>query len=235
MTIAWKPSAKQLALIRHVISHSSKRNIYGNAVAWTDVCYDYVMNYKVAFGFVSIVLAVVGYIPYIRDILRQKTKPHSLTWLVWSVLSGIGFAVQVVGKGGAGSWLFGLTTVASFGIFLLSLKIGDKNILLVDWLSLLLAAAALGWWLATNDPLLSVILISAVDVIGGFFPTFRKSYSHPYQETLSTYLLYALSLCFSLAALDKFTLTNALYPATFVVVNIAMVSFLLLRRSQTAV
>lgn len=185
---------------------------------------------KETLGTASLLLAIIGFIPYLIDIFKMKTKPHAFSWLVWAVLSVIAFAVQITNNGGPGSWLNGMTAIITFSIFLLSLKYGEKNILTVDWLSLLFAAFALVLWFITKDPLISVILISLIDAVGGFFPTFRKSISNPYEETAILYLIYAASLTLSLAALTTFSLVNALYPASFVVINLAMASFLFVRR-----
>jgi hypothetical protein len=126
----------------------------------------------------------------------------------------------------------GLSTIATLTIFLLSLKKGENSVVLADWLSLSLAAIALAMWFITKRPLLSVILIAVIDAVGGFFPTFRKSFHKPHQETASLYLIYALSLSLSLVALRNFDAINALYPASFVFINTSMVIFLWVRRRQ---
>jgi len=190
------------------------------------------MEIKEIAGGISVFLAILSYGPYIWGIARNKIRPHALSWLTWSVLAAIAFAIQIVNDAGAGAWLMGLTTLATCVIFFLSLKKGEKNILLVDWASLILAGIALGIWLITNNPLLSVLLISVIDLIGGFFPTIRKAFHKPNEETVSLYFIYGLSLVFSLIALKKIDLINTIYPLTFVVVNIFMVTFLLIRRTQ---
>ncbi len=185
---------------------------------------------KEVLGFLSLTIGVIGYIPYIKDTYAGKTKPHAFSWLVWSTLSAIAFAIQITHNAGPGAWLMCLAAIVTFYIFILALKYGEKHILAVDWLSLLFAAIALLLWFVTNRPLLSVILIASIDVVGGFFPTFRKSIRHPEQETVILYFLYAISLALSLLALQSFTLLNAIYPASFVAVNLFMVIFLSARR-----
>jgi hypothetical protein len=189
---------------------------------------------KEILGIVSLALAIIGYIPYITNILRNKTKPHAFSWLSWAILAGIAFAVQLLNNGGPGAWLMGLTAAVTFMIFLLSFRYGEKNILFVDWASLVFAGLALLLWLLTSNPLTSIILISIIDVAGGFFPTFRKSITNPYEETAALYFMYGFSLSLSVAALDDFSLINALYPASFVVINFGMAAFLLVRRQILA-
>jgi len=186
---------------------------------------------KEFFGVASLVITFVGYVPYVRDILAHRTKPHAFSWLVWAVLSAIAFAVQFTHDGGPGAWLMGLTACITFSVFLLSVRLGEKRIVPADWVSLALAGVALAVWFVTDKPLLSVVLISFIDAIGGFFPTFRKSIANPHQETASVYFIYAVSLVFSLLAFRDFSLVNTLYPISFVFINLGMAVFLVWRRS----
>jgi hypothetical protein len=190
------------------------------------------MDTKVLLGVCSLVVASIGYIPYIRDILARKTKPHAYSWLVWAALAVVGFGIQVEGKGGPGAWLLGLTVAATVFIFVLSLRYGHKDIQLVDKISLLVAAVAFVFWVVTDQPLTAAILITLVEAIGGFFPTFRKSYDHPYEETVFTYCAYAISIVFSLAALENYALANIFYPGVVFFMNVGVIVFLLARRSQ---
>jgi len=190
------------------------------------------MSLKLLFGLFSIALALIGYIPYIQDILAHKTKPHAFSWLVWAILSAIAFGIQLTKHGGPGAWLMGFTACITFFIFLLASKYGEKNIVLLDWACLSLSLIALGLWVLVDKPLESVLLIAFVDAVGGFVPTFRKAFPKPYEETLILYYLYAVSLGCSLLALQSFTLITAFYPASFVAINLLMATFLSIRRRQ---
>ena len=50
---------------------------------------------KEAFAIVAGILALIGNIPYLRDILQKKVTPHAYTWLLWTIVSGIIFFGQV--------------------------------------------------------------------------------------------------------------------------------------------
>jgi arginine decarboxylase len=41
------------------------------------------------------VVSLVDLVPYVRDTLRQLTRPHRGTWLIWSALGATGFASQL--------------------------------------------------------------------------------------------------------------------------------------------
>lgn len=187
------------------------------------------MSLKDLLTFLAIGIGIVSYISYFRDIFAGRTKPHTFTWLVWAVLTTIGFAGQLAGGGGAGVWVTGFTALVAFIIFGLALFRGEKEIARSDWLSLSGAVLALLLWFITKGPLLSVILITVIDALG-FYPTFRKSYRKPGEETLSTYALSSIKFIFALFALDHFTVITALYPASLVVANAAFVVMLIIRR-----
>ena len=186
---------------------------------------------KTALGILATVMALVSYIPYFRDIFSGKTKPHAFSWLVWGSLTAIAFLGQVSEGGGPGAWVTGFTAFVSFFIFVAALRQGEKDIARVDWLSLLGAGFALVLWWATDEPLLAVILITCIDALG-FFPTFRKSYHKPYQETASTFAISSLKFVVAILALDNLTLVTWLYPASLVLMNGLFVIMLLVRRKK---
>jgi hypothetical protein len=191
------------------------------------------VEYKVVFGIVATVVALVSYFPYFRDIFRGKTKPHAFSWLIWGVDGAIIFAGQVFGGGGPGTWVLGLTSIMCLLIFLAAMITGKRNIALADWLSLLGAGFALTVWFFTKDPLNSIILITSIDALG-FIPTFRKSYHNPHEETIITYALAIVKFVFSLIALNTITVVTALYPITFVFMNTYFTYLLISRRKALA-
>ena len=191
------------------------------------------LEQKAILGTIAIIVAVVSYLPYFRDIFAGKTKPHAFTWLVWAVLNGIAFAGQIHDKGGAGTWAVGFTTLATFSIFLMALVKGEKDIRRFDWLCLGSAVLSLIPWIITNEPLLSVILITIIDIFG-FLPTVRKSIRKPHQETLTTYALSTLKYGLVVVALQNYTLVTVLFPLSIAILNGLFVLLLLIRRRQIA-
>jgi len=189
------------------------------------------MEYKVVLGAIAVIMALAGYIPYFRDIFLGKTKPHAYTWLVWSSLTGIAFFGQVFDNGGPGAWVTGFTAIISFVIFILALKKGEKDVTSSDKWSLIGAGMALILWYLTNNPLASIILITIIDALG-FYPTIRKSYHKPTEETLVTYLLSGLKFGVAIFALQNYSMVTYLYPASLVVMNLGFVVMLMVRRKQ---
>ncbi|MHB1865417.1 MAG: hypothetical protein ACYCPS_04655 [Candidatus Saccharimonadales bacterium] len=192
------------------------------------------MDYKVLLAILAVAIGTAGYVPYFINIKRGNTKPHAFSWLVWGVLTAIAFAGQLNGHGGAGAWVTGFTALVCFTIFSISLIRGTRVFPLIDWLCLGGCLLALVLWGVTKDALTAIVLVTIIDMIG-FFPTFRKSYLNPHSETSITYFLSGSKFLISILALNLYSTTTVLYPASLVVTNIGFVLMIEIRRKQLAV
>jgi hypothetical protein len=184
-------------------------------------------------GWLSLSFWFVGSALYLKGILRGRVKPHAFSWLIWGLTTGIVSLAQHAGGAGPGAWATALTSPGAFLYAALALKSGDRNITRADWFAFICALGAIPLWRATGDPLSAVILISAIDALG-FFPTFRKSWTKPGEEMPFTYALSGMKHALSLAAMDQFTWTTALYPASLTCTNLAFVAMNLWRRRRLA-
>lgn len=182
-------------------------------------------------GYASLLFATLSYIFYITDILRRKTKPHAFTWLIWAVAGCSVYVIQLTEGAGPGAWVNGYAAIVCSSIFLLSLKFGERNIARSDWIFLFAALIAYVIWLATKQAWLSVILLAAVDILS-FFPTYRKSYHKPGEETANMYWLTAIEYGFSLLAIQSMSFVTAFYPLVVIVTYSAFAIVLYVRRYQ---
>lgn len=180
-------------------------------------------------GFIAVILGLLGYVFYIRGIIRGEVKPHAFTWTVWGLLTAIAFAAQVVEGGGPGAWVTGVTALMSFIFALVGLGASSRSyITKSDWIFFISALVTIPVWYVTGNPLWSVIIITIVDFVA-FAPTFRKAYFHPGTENMWTYLLSAIKFVFGIWALETLNLTTVLYPASLVLANGGFVVMLLWR------
>lgn len=191
--------------------------------------YSVQMDIKLILTIIAVILTIVGYTPYILNTLKQKTKPHAFSWLIFSLITAIAFVAQVSKGGGVGSWLVGFSALVCFVIFVLALINGNRRFDKVDWILLVGALFSIALWIFTSEPLLSVILVSFIEVIA-FIPALRKGYLKPYEETLFTYAINAIRFTFGIIALSIFSITTVLFPVTVVVVNLVFIFILMYRR-----
>jgi hypothetical protein len=189
------------------------------------------MDFKMIFGLIATVLAVIAFIPYLKDIFGGKTKPHVYSWLVWSIIQGVGVLAMFEGGAGWGALGLGIGSLFCISIFLLSFKYGTKNITKIDTFLLIAALITIVVWLTTEDPLWSVVLVSLIDFIA-FVPTYRKTYLAPHGETLSTYIFDVVSNMFAIVAIATYSLTTTLYISSLVISNALMVFILIYRRRK---
>ncbi len=187
------------------------------------------IEYKTILGIAAVLIGLVSYIPYYRDIMRGATKPHPFSWFAFALILGITFFAQLVTGGGAGAWVNGVSAVAVFGIAVLSLSKGDRDITTFDWFCFGGAILGIVLWRITDDPFTAVIIVTSTDTLA-FAPTFRKAYLRPHEETMSLFVFSAAKYTVSLFALTLFTPTTALFPVFLVASNLALVFLLVLRR-----
>ena len=173
--------------------------------------------YKQLLGAIAIGLTIIAYYPYIRSIIQGKTKPHVFSWVIWGTSTCIVFLAQLADKGGAGAWVIGFSGIISIYVAFLSyIKRSDSSITRIDWLFFIVAMTALPIWYLTSDPLWAVVILTTVDVLG-FAPTFRRSYIFPFEEQLMFYVVMALRNLVVVSALENYSLTTVLFPATIAV------------------
>jgi hypothetical protein len=174
--------------------------------------------YKQLFSAIAIGLTIFAYFPYIRSIIQGKTKPHVFSWVIWGTTTCIVFLAQLADNGGAGAWVIGVSGAISIYVaFLAYIKRSDSTITRVDGLFFISAMTSLPLWYLTSDPLWAVVILTTVDVLG-FGPTFRKAYNHPVEEQLMFFVVMAIRNLVVITALENYSLTTALFPATIAVV-----------------
>lgn len=188
-----------------------------------------VLTLKDVIGAIAVLLTFVGYVPYIRDTISGKTKPHVYTWFLWAFVTAIAFALQVSESAGPGSLVTLAASIVCFVIFALSYRQGTKDIVKTDTVFFILGIIALILWLFAKQPAMSVIIVSIIDMLA-FGPTIRKSWNKPYTETLVSYQINTLRFALALFALQRYTIVTSLYPLTWVVANGFFSLFLIWRR-----
>lgn len=183
------------------------------------------------FGLLSGILPVLGVIPYDRDILKHKTKPHRGSFLIWSVLGGVAFFTQLAQGGTWSLFLPGADTVATLSIFILSIWYGVGGLNKRDVLGLLLAALGLALWAITRQPLAALLITIGVDLVGTIL-TLIKTWEDPDGETFSSWFLAALGGIFAVFAVGRVSFGLLLYPIYIFCANASVNVVMFLRRKS---
>jgi hypothetical protein len=148
-------------------------------------------------------------------------------------VTAIAFALQLQAHAGAGAYITLAAAIVCLAIFFLGLKQpkAERDITASDTLLLVASFIALGVWLVAKQPVLSVVLLSSIDMLG-FVPTIRKSWKRPQEETLSSYATNTFRFGLAIYALSHYTVVTSLYPFTWIVANGLFSIFLIVRRRQ---
>ncbi len=186
-------------------------------------------NFQEIIGAVAAVTSVSTLIYYIISVIRGQTKPHLYTWIIWSILATIAFVAQISENSGSGSWSLGAFSLFCSLTAILALKYGEKHFTRFDKIALILALSAIIPWVITKDALISVVMVSIINLVG-FMPTFRKSWDKPYDETLICYGITTIAMGLSLIALNPLTITSSLYNITILLSDAVFIIFCLWRR-----
>ena len=184
---------------------------------------------KIILVVVASLLALLGNIPYLRDVIKGKVKPHPYTWFIWTIVSCVVFFGQVAKGAGIGAIPTAVSEVFTLIIFLFSLKYGFKNPPKIDKYFLVLALLGLIPWLLTKDPTISVVIVVIIDLIA-FIPTLRKTYIHPKSETALLYGTNTSRHLLALGALGSYNIATMLHSIVMIITNGLMVFFIKTRK-----
>lgn len=212
------------------------------------------MTFKDLMGALAVVIAIVAYAIYVWQTLRGGTRPHPLSWLIFGILTGTGYLVQVDQAAGPGSWVMGITTIVCFLLCLMSFWKGERTFPWYEWAFLLAAAVVFGFYLWSRQPALvtaglsgpprgfmlrhgpavSASLASAVNVLG-FGPTVTKAWSRPHSDSVTTFVLNSIKFIPSFFAMDSLSVATCVFPAALVVANAAVALIIAARRHYGAI
>jgi hypothetical protein len=212
----------------------------GFAVSWQD-----------AMGALAVLIAVLAYGIYVWKSLRGEARPHPLSWLIFGVLTGTGYLVQLDQHAGPGSWVMAITTIVCLMLCLMSFWRGERTFPWYEWAFLAAAIVVFAFYLWSREPNLIAAAVSGaprgllvrhapavsstlaafVNVLG-FGPTVTKAWSRPYSDSVSIFVLNSLKFVPSFFALERISVATCVFPATLVVANAGVALIIYLRRRQ---
>jgi hypothetical protein len=183
------------------------------------------------FGIASGLLQALACVPYIRDIRAGKTKPHRGTWAIWCTLSLIVLLSQRA-DGGAWSLLMAVSQLlGTLLILLLSIRGGVGGTSRIEIVLLAIAASGVVGWYVAGDPTIATLCVVLSDFVAVVM-MMPKTYADPYSETLSAYVLSALSGLCALVAVGSLDFGLIIYPAYIVCADLAVAVVVLAQRPQ---
>lgn len=169
-------------------------------------------------GGLSVLIGFVAYGIYGWQTYFGRVRPHPLTWLMFAVVTGTGFWIQLTEQAGPGSWVMLLTAVCSLLLSVLSFCYGERTFPLHEWGLFVLACLVFYLYLITREPNTSAILATIVDVMA-YGPTVYRLNKSPEKDSWQNFALNSVKFVPSIIAMDRCVLATIVYPATLIVVN----------------
>lgn len=191
----------------------------------------YYENMSIMFGILGTIVSLAAFIPYFKSIVTGQTKPHIFTWLIWTLVTGIAGLGQYVSGAGPAAWCTLAITATCIVTFFISLKHGTRDITRFDWLCLLTSLAAIPIWLFTQDPTISICIVTGIELVG-FFPTFRKTWFDPFSESMAYFMLCVVKYALAVAAVERWTIATAIYPTVTLIAVVAFCVFMYVARRR---
>lgn len=186
---------------------------------------------KETIGIIAVALTFLAYIPYYRDVLSGKTRPHIYSWTLWGILTILIVILQIKGSAGPAVWTTASAGLLCLGVVFLSLKNGKRDITKSDTVVAILSLLAIIFWFVAHQPVISITLAILADLLA-FIPTVRKSYNDPYSETLSLYITNAIRFSLALLAVEKYTYLSSSWIVAWIIGNVLLSILIVVRRKK---
>ncbi|MDR8729217.1 hypothetical protein [Burkholderia pseudomultivorans] len=183
------------------------------------------------FGVAGSAVSLLAAIPYGLAIYRRAVRPHLFTGLVWSIVTVIAAAGQFVAGAGPSAWCTAAIAVTCVLTFVASIFRGERSWTRTDWLFLCCALSAIPLWMVTDDPTLSICVVTLIE-LAGLGPTVRKTIRDPWSESLGYFALCIVKYALALLALRSWSVAVAFYPIVNVLASIGICVVMIAGRHQ---
>lgn len=185
---------------------------------------------KQLLGAAALALTFAAFYPYVRSILRNETRPHVFSWIIWGAGTFVVALAQFADGAGMGAWPIAVSGIITVLVAILALfRSADTGFTRSGWVFLILGMSALPLWYFTESPLAAVIVLTIVDLLG-FGPSINNVYKDPYKENKLFFTLGAVRNALVIGALEHYSFTTALFPAAFGMACLLFVGLILFRR-----
>jgi len=188
------------------------------------------LTFKDFMGALAVVITLVAYGIYVWQTLRGEARPHPLSWLIFGILTGTAYLVQLDEAAGPGSWVMGITAIVCLLLCLMSFWRGERTFPWYEWAFLIAAAVIFIFYLWSRQPTIAAVLAAFVNMLG-FGPTVTKAWQRPHSDSITTFALNSIKFIPAFFAMDNLSLATCVMPAALVVANAAVALIIYVRRS----
>lgn len=168
---------------------------------------------------ISLIISILGGVPYAIQAMRGKIKPERATWGIWTlilVLSLTGYRAE----GGQESSLFILgDLIITASIFLIAIFKGSGGTSRLDKICILLSLIGLLIWQISSDRLYQILDTVTADALA-LVPTIKKVLDDPESESSIAFFSAAVASLLGAISVGHWNLVLIMYPIYLYTVNL---------------
>ncbi len=167
----------------------------------------------------SLIISIVGGLPYLIKAIKGKIKPERITWGLWTLISFLAL-ISYRAEGGESSSFFILGDLIITGsIFLTSIFKGKGGHSQLDKICLSLALGGLIFWQINSNPIYQIIGVVAADMLA-LIPTIKSVLESPEDESSTAFFSAAIASLLGLISIGSWNLSLILYPLYLYSINL---------------
>lgn len=189
---------------------------------------------KLMFLVLATATTLVSVVPYILDILKGATRPNLVSWITWTLLTGIATAAEISAHEYVAAVFTGSAMLETLAVVAMGLRHGYVKYTRFDVACQIAAVVGIILWQIFNSPAVGVAAAVTIDLVGAL-PTFRHAWLAPGEETWQAFALAGLGGAFALGALTAYNWVSLPYAVYIVLVNIVLSAVIIVRARAKAV
>ncbi|HEY1370541.1 MAG TPA: hypothetical protein VGF23_25650 [Gaiellaceae bacterium] len=184
-------------------------------------------------GILGALVASAGSLAYLYSIAFGETRPHRISWGVWTLIGVLGVGSALDGGAGAGAYAAGVYLLCQALVFALSLgRFGKAGAGRYDLaLGAVAVAAIVIWQVGHLPPGAAATTAVAADGVALWF-TLRSAYRDPRGESLIGWALDVPAAALGVAAIAQYSYAATLYPTYLVLASSLVLAVLAVSACQ---
>lgn len=174
-------------------------------------------NWHLWVGTASGVLQILSNVPYIISILKGKTRPNIVSYIIWTTVQLVNIvSIFMAGASWSVIQLMVMTLNTIFIIVLCLKGYGYKEYTWLDWVCLGIAFVAIGILVFASKPLIALACGISIEVIATI-PTLVKTYRHPETELAFAWFIMVFASILAFISTTRFDFQNLVFPTIYFV------------------
>jgi len=186
-------------------------------------------DFSLIFILISIIIYLIGFIPYIYHVFHGRVVPHPFTWTIGVILVSINTIQLWLTDGMSISLASPLTRIIALSIWVCVgwYYIRKIQVNMFDYICLLLAAIVIGivfiFWV--SHAIIPTIIID----ICVMAPTLKKIWLNPHSEESLAWITTGFSLFFLLCSMRVYTFDSMIFWIHGMILNFSVALFIIYR------